>query len=122
MLAHEVGHGLAQEYRENFPLPYNDEELKKPPYSYFPIRMEYDDDMLCYPFEGMMAEELGITTLKEMHLYTGESVRIERSAKAWYEQIIGSMGIKFPRFYYRMRIIRVFSASWNIWPKITDVA
>lgn len=104
ILAHEVGHGLAQEYRENFPLPYNDEELKKPPYSYFPIRMEDDDDMWCYPFEGMMAEELGITTMKEMHLYTGESVRIERSAKIWYEKIIGSMGIKFPRFYYRMRI------------------
>ncbi|NCB47363.1 hypothetical protein EOM81_10155 [bacterium] len=104
ILAHEVGHGLAEEYRANFPLSYNDEELKKPPYSHFPIKMEYDDDMWCYPFEGMMAEELGITTMKEMHLYTGESVKIEHLAKIWYEKIIGSMGIKFPRFYHRMRI------------------
>lgn len=106
ILAHEVGHILADEYRANCPLPYGytKETLKKPPFCYFPNFENDDDDMWCYPFEGMMAEELGITTLEEMNLYTGESVKIEHSAKIWYERIIGSMKIKFPRFYDRLRV------------------
>lgn len=105
ILAHEVGHGLAYEFRDNYyPLPYDEAELKKAPYIYFPVREQKDDNMWCYPFEGMMAEELGITTLKEMHLYTGSSVKISHDAMSWYTNVIGSKRIKFPRFYDRLRI------------------
>jgi hypothetical protein len=104
ILAHEVGHGLAYEYRDNYPLPYDEAQLKKPPYIHFPKTVQEDDDMWCYPFEGIMAEELGITTLKEMHLYTGASVRISHDAMTWYTNVIGSKRIKFPRFYDRLRI------------------
>ncbi|GEM_PF-2242353 len=106
ILAHEVGHILADEYRANCPLPYGytKETLKKPPFCYFPNFENDDDDMWCYPFEGMMAEDLGLTTLKEKHLYTGASIKIAPDAMRWYTNVIGSKKIKFPRFYDRLRI------------------
>lgn len=71
LLAHEIGHGLAEEYRANYPLPYESSSnliLNKPPYTLFPNDQKDDDEMWCYPFEGMMAEELGLTTYKELHI------------------------------------------------------
>lgn len=106
LLAHEVGHGLAEEYRANYPLPYEDSSnsvLNKPPYTFFPNDQKYDDEMWCYPFEGMMAEELGLTTYKELHMNTAAGRKISINDYSWYEENIGQ-NVRFPQFYEKLRI------------------
>ena len=101
LLAHEVGHGLAEEYRANYPLPPSGSD--KPPYTYFPTDLKYDDEMWCYPFEGMMAKELGLTTNKELHLDTSSGKTVTKEAYNWYSKYIG-INNKFPKFYQKLRI------------------
>ena len=101
LLAHEFGHGLAEEYRSNYPLPLSGSN--KPPFTYFPIDLKYDDEMWCYPFEGMMAEELGLTTNKELHLDTSYGKRVTKDALKWYSKYIG-IEHRFPKLYQKLRI------------------
>lgn len=101
LLAHEFGHGLAEEYRINYPLPPSGSN--KPPYTYFSTDLKYDDEMWCYPFEGMMAEELGLTTNKELHLNTRKGKKTTKKVFKWYIKNIGVEN-RFPDLYDKLRL------------------
>lgn len=91
LIAHEVGHGIAQEYRDNYPLPYGDkdavkEALKKPPYTFFPHSEEDDDDQICYPMECLMAEELGF-----FNVTVETTTSMTPEARRWYIENFGRL-------------------------------
>ena len=87
LIAHEVGHGIGQEYRDNYPLPYDDPKaLAKPPYNLFPHDELEDDDQLCYPMEGLLAREMGLNP--DLHVQQGTPMTDE--ARYWYRQVYGN--------------------------------
>lgn len=60
--------------------------------------------MWCYPFEGMISEELGLATLEKLHLVTSKNMRLTNEASRRYKNIIGGKNIRFPIFYGRLRV------------------
>jgi hypothetical protein len=85
LIAHELGHGIATEQRDNHPLPLDPEALKKPPYTYFPTDERDDDDLLCYPLEGLIARELGQTP----DLSVQQHIPMTPEARRWYWHVFG---------------------------------
>ena len=104
LIAHEVGHGIATEYRDNYPLPYdNPKALNKPPYTLFPNDERDDDDRLCYPMEGLMAREMGLHP--DLHVQRGTPMTAE--ALRWYLAVFGNYTTA--NFRDKLRLPVVFS-------------
>ncbi len=104
LIAHEVGHGIATEYRDNYPLPYGQPEaLDKPPYSLFPYDERDDDDQLCYPLEGLIARELGLNPDFQVQ----QSTPMSAAARAWYQQVFG--GYTTAAYRDKLRLGTVFA-------------
>lgn len=88
LIAHEIGHGIATEYRDNYPIPaYCDPKvLEKPPYSLFPYDQRDDDDRLCYPLEGLLAREMGLNPDMNVQQHTP----MTDEARRWYRHVFGN--------------------------------
>ncbi|MCB9527514.1 MAG: hypothetical protein R3F65_29470 [bacterium] len=86
LIAHELGHGIASEQRDNHPLPLDPALLKKPPYTTFPTDERDDDDRLCYPLEGLLARELG----QNPDLSVQRHTPMTADARRWYTHVFGS--------------------------------
>ncbi len=102
ILAHEYGHGLAEEYCINYVKP-SDGKKHEPPY---PASGTFEeDDKWCYPFEGMMAKELGLIDEKHFLFPLNEPNFMTEEAKNYYKSLIGDKVLyNFNDFREKMRL------------------